>query len=286
MYKTYQLPLKNTDKCTAVWICFPETTIYPAPPCRGYLAGWPVDVGFMIQGLPSRRKHKLTRTRTREEQRPAGMACSCWFTNRRTGNLGQNAQKDRRMNDPPSFRIVRGQNTWLDGLLRLVPKPASDFTKRPTGQTHERPSLIPKYTSICRNERGSIMRHSCWAYCGGRRRLGNQPQQAIQPSVLSLHFGMREARSCVIHVGRTVEVDAGLGTSLSRPPCCTLQERYAHHTQDEVQSQHWNQDSTTLFPCPVFFRHGDRAWVYSFVVLSDDRSQDNAWVRHTFKRLL
>ena len=52
-----------------------------------------------------------------------------------------------------------------------------------------------------------------------------------------------------------------------------FQERYAHHTQDEVQSQHWNQDSTTLAPCPVFFRHVDRAWVYSFVVLSDDRSR-------------
>lgn len=65
-----------------------------------------------------------------------------------------------------------------------------------------------------------------------------------------------------------------------------FQERYTHHTQDEVQSQHWNQDSTTLFPCPVFFRMDGEVWVYSFVLLSDDGLQDNAWVQHAFSRLL
>lgn len=65
-----------------------------------------------------------------------------------------------------------------------------------------------------------------------------------------------------------------------------FQERYTHDEQDEVQSQHWNRDSTTLFPVPVYFKVNGKVWVYSFVVLSDDKSQDNAWVQHAFKRLL
>jgi len=65
-----------------------------------------------------------------------------------------------------------------------------------------------------------------------------------------------------------------------------FQERYTHDEQDEVQSQHWNRDSTTLFPVPVYFKLNGKVWVYSFVVLSDDKTQDNAWVQHTFNRLL
>ncbi|CAN0021049.1 unnamed protein product, partial [Sphacelaria rigidula] len=65
-----------------------------------------------------------------------------------------------------------------------------------------------------------------------------------------------------------------------------FQERYTHDEQGEVQSQHWNRDSTTPFPVPVFFKLSGKVWVYSFVVLSDDKSHDNAWVQHTFTRLL
>ncbi|CAM9839266.1 unnamed protein product, partial [Sphacelaria rigidula] len=65
-----------------------------------------------------------------------------------------------------------------------------------------------------------------------------------------------------------------------------FQERYTHDEQDEVQFQHWNRDSTTLFPVPVFFKLNGEVWVSSSVVLSDDKLQDNAWVQHTFTRLL
>ncbi|CAM9720810.1 unnamed protein product, partial [Sphacelaria rigidula] len=65
-----------------------------------------------------------------------------------------------------------------------------------------------------------------------------------------------------------------------------FQERYKRDEQDEVQCQHWNLDSTTLFPVPVFFKLNGKVWVCSFVVLSDDKSQDNTWVQHTFTRLL
>ncbi|CAM9667374.1 unnamed protein product, partial [Sphacelaria rigidula] len=57
-----------------------------------------------------------------------------------------------------------------------------------------------------------------------------------------------------------------------------FQERYTHDEQDEVQSQHWNRDSTTLFPVPVFFlTQRQRLGILS---------QDNAWVQHAFNRLL
>lgn len=65
-----------------------------------------------------------------------------------------------------------------------------------------------------------------------------------------------------------------------------FQERYTHHEQDEVQSQHWNYQSTTLFPAPRCFRLNDDVWTYSFVMLSDDKHQDSAWVQHNFKLLL
>lgn len=55
--------------------------------------------------------------------------------------------------------------------------------------------------------------------------------------------------------------------------------------QDAVQSTYWNQPSTTLFPCPVFFRLGDKVYVYSFMMLSDDSAQDNAWVQHALRIL-
>lgn len=62
--------------------------------------------------------------------------------------------------------------------------------------------------------------------------------------------------------------------------------RYTHHEQDEVQSQHWQHQSTTLFPAPIFFRLNGKVRTYSFVVLSDDGTQDATWVQHTFTRLL
>lgn len=65
-----------------------------------------------------------------------------------------------------------------------------------------------------------------------------------------------------------------------------FQERYTWDVQDEVQSPYWQQQSTTLFPCPIFFNLNGVVWTYSFVVLSDDSSQDSAWVQHTFQRLL
>lgn len=62
--------------------------------------------------------------------------------------------------------------------------------------------------------------------------------------------------------------------------------RYTHHEQDEVQSQYWTHQSTTLFPAPIFFKVNGQVWTYSFVLLSNDGSQDATWVQHAFSLLL
>lgn len=51
-----------------------------------------------------------------------------------------------------------------------------------------------------------------------------------------------------------------------------FQERLSIREQDEVQSQHWDHEATTIFPCPMFFRFQRLVWAYSFQVLSDDMS--------------
>lgn len=66
-----------------------------------------------------------------------------------------------------------------------------------------------------------------------------------------------------------------------------FQERLQIKEQDQVQSQHWNQDATTIFPCYILFWWLGRVWAYSFMILSDDMAQDNnAWVQHVMSRLL
>lgn len=65
-----------------------------------------------------------------------------------------------------------------------------------------------------------------------------------------------------------------------------FQERLQIKEQDQVQSQHWNQDATTIFPCPIYFIWGGRVWSYCFMILSDDMEQDNAWVQHVMTRLM
>lgn len=65
-----------------------------------------------------------------------------------------------------------------------------------------------------------------------------------------------------------------------------FQERLSVREQDEVQSQHWDHDATTIFPCPIFIKWGGRVWAYSFQMLSDDMAQDNAWVQHVLTMLL
>ena len=67
---------------------------------------------------------------------------------------------------------------------------------------------------------------------------------------------------------------------------CDFQEKLQWGEQDEVQSQHWQKDLVTIFPCPIFFKYQGHVWVYSFQVLSDDLSQDNAWVQHVLFGLL
>lgn len=67
---------------------------------------------------------------------------------------------------------------------------------------------------------------------------------------------------------------------------CDFQERLQWGEQDEVQSQHWQKDSVTIFPCPIFFKVRGQVWCYSFQVLSDDMAQDNAWVQYVFSELL
>ncbi|CAM9719469.1 unnamed protein product [Sphacelaria rigidula] len=62
-----------------------------------------------------------------------------------------------------------------------------------------------------------------------------------------------------------------------------FQERLQVKEQDQVQSQHWNHDATTIFPCYIMFRWGGRVWEYSFIILSDDMAQDNAWVQYVFE---
>ncbi|CAM9563467.1 unnamed protein product [Ectocarpus sp. 4 AP-2014] len=65
-----------------------------------------------------------------------------------------------------------------------------------------------------------------------------------------------------------------------------FQERLQVQEQDEVQSQHWDREATTIFPCPIFFKCGGEVWAYSFQVLSDDMAQDNAWVQSVMSKLL
>lgn len=65
-----------------------------------------------------------------------------------------------------------------------------------------------------------------------------------------------------------------------------FQEKMQWGEQDEVQSQHWQKDMVTIFPIPIFFVYQGRVWAYSFQVLSDDLSQDNAWVQHVLFQLL
>ncbi|CAM9797633.1 unnamed protein product [Sphacelaria rigidula] len=65
-----------------------------------------------------------------------------------------------------------------------------------------------------------------------------------------------------------------------------FQEQLQVKEQDQVQSQHWNHDATTIFPCYILFRINGRVWAYSFVILSDDMAQDNAWVQHVLTRVL
>lgn len=67
---------------------------------------------------------------------------------------------------------------------------------------------------------------------------------------------------------------------------CDFQEKFQWGEQDEVQSQHWGKEQVTMFPCPIFFVYDGRVWVYSFQILSDDMSQDNAWVQHVLSKLL
>lgn len=67
---------------------------------------------------------------------------------------------------------------------------------------------------------------------------------------------------------------------------CDFQEKFQWGEQDEVQSQHWQKEQVTMFPCPIFFVYKGRVWVYSFQILSDDMSQDNAWVQHVLSKLL
>lgn len=65
-----------------------------------------------------------------------------------------------------------------------------------------------------------------------------------------------------------------------------FQERLQIKEQDQVQSQHWAQEATTIFPCPIYFKWGGRVWSYCFTVLSDDMEQDNAWVQYVMTRLM
>ncbi|CAN0315176.1 unnamed protein product [Ectocarpus sp. 6 AP-2014] len=65
-----------------------------------------------------------------------------------------------------------------------------------------------------------------------------------------------------------------------------FQEQLQLIEQDEVQAQHWQHESVTIFPCPIYFKWKGRVWSYSFQVLSDDRTQDNAWVQHVMFKIL
>ncbi|CAN0442335.1 unnamed protein product, partial [Ectocarpus sp. 8 AP-2014] len=65
-----------------------------------------------------------------------------------------------------------------------------------------------------------------------------------------------------------------------------FQERLSVKEQDEVQSQHWDNQCTTIFPAVVYLNLKGRVWAFSFQVLSDDMAQDNAWVQHVMSGLL
>lgn len=65
-----------------------------------------------------------------------------------------------------------------------------------------------------------------------------------------------------------------------------FQERLQVQEQDEVQSQHWDRDATTIFPCLIFFKLNGIVWAYCFQILSDDMAQDKAWVQYVMTKLL
>ena len=65
-----------------------------------------------------------------------------------------------------------------------------------------------------------------------------------------------------------------------------FQERLSVKAQDEVQSQHWDNECTTIFPAVVYLVWEGRVWAYSFQVLSDDMAQDNPWVQHVMSNML
>ncbi|CAM9649643.1 unnamed protein product [Ectocarpus sp. 13 AM-2016] len=65
-----------------------------------------------------------------------------------------------------------------------------------------------------------------------------------------------------------------------------FQEQLQFVELGEVQSQHWQHESVTIFPCPIYFKWKGRVWAYSFQVLSDDRTQDNAWVQHVMLKIM
>ena len=65
-----------------------------------------------------------------------------------------------------------------------------------------------------------------------------------------------------------------------------FQEQLAMMEQDEVQSQHWQHESVTIYPCPFFFKWEGRVWSYSFQVISNDTAQDSAWVQYVMSKLL
>ncbi|CAM9273681.1 unnamed protein product [Ectocarpus sp. 8 AP-2014] len=65
-----------------------------------------------------------------------------------------------------------------------------------------------------------------------------------------------------------------------------FQEQLQLSEQDEVQSQHWQHESVTIFPAPIYFKMKGRLWCYSFQFLSDDRTQDNVWVQYVMNQLL
>ena len=52
-----------------------------------------------------------------------------------------------------------------------------------------------------------------------------------------------------------------------------FQERLQVQDQDEVQSQHWDREATTIFPCPIFFKLG------GIVGRTASRSSATTWLK-------
>ncbi|CAM9567752.1 unnamed protein product [Ectocarpus sp. 12 AP-2014] len=65
-----------------------------------------------------------------------------------------------------------------------------------------------------------------------------------------------------------------------------FQEQLQLMEQDDAQWQHWQHERVTIFPCPIYFKWKGRVWAYSVQVLSDDRTQDNAWVQHVMFEMM